>query len=190
LPGYRAIFVFIFVLGLVSFIVRIWWPAGWIFQLLNVPVGYLPQYISFYILGLIALLATLIFVCLVFPSMMQASGGAGARQASFPIAGGCQWLAFIYALWESLMVVGVCIGLLVLFRQRWNHQERLAKILAANVYSVYLIHPLVLVGFAYAFHTVALYPLLKFVVSVIIVLPLCFLLSELVRKIPLANRIL
>ena len=47
-------FGFIFALGLVSFIVRIWWPAGWIFQLLNVPVGYLPQYISFYILGIIA----------------------------------------------------------------------------------------------------------------------------------------
>jgi len=53
LPSYRAIFCFIFVLGLVSFVVRIWWPADWIFQLLNVPVGYLPQYISFYILGII-----------------------------------------------------------------------------------------------------------------------------------------
>ena len=88
------------------------------------------------------------------------------------------------------MVVGVSIGLIVLFRQRWNHQGQLAKNLASNVYAVYLIHPLVLVGFAYAFHTVALYPLLKFVVSVIIVLPLCFLLSDLVRRIPLANRIL
>ena len=211
LPSYRAIFGFIFALGLVTFIVRIWWPAGWIFQLLNVPVGYLPQYISFYILGLIAyrrnwffeltskmgrdwsliaLLATLIFLCLVFPSMMQASSAAGNRQASFPIAGGFQWLAFIYALWESFMVVGVCIGLIVLFRQHLNHQGKLAKNLAVNVYAVYLIHPLVLVGFAYIFHYVALYPLLKFVISVIIVLPLCFLLSDLVRRIPLANRIL
>ena len=88
------------------------------------------------------------------------------------------------------MVVGVCIGLLVLFQQRWNHQGRLAKNLAANVYAVYLIHPLVLVGFAYAFHSVALYPLLKFVISVIIVLPLCFVLSNLVRKIPYVNNIL
>ncbi len=84
----------------------------------------------------------------------------------------------------------VCIGLLVLFRQRLNHQGRLAKNLAANVYTVYLIHPLVLVGFAYAFQTVALYPLLKFVISVLIALPLCFLLSNLIRKIPFANRVL
>jgi glucan biosynthesis protein C len=119
LPGYRVIFGFIFALGLATFVVRIWWPAGWIFQLLNVPVGYLPQYISLYILGLIAyrrnwffkltpnmgknwswiaLIASLIFICLVFPSMMQASGVAGTRQASFPIAGGFNWLAFCYAL--------------------------------------------------------------------------------------------
>src|SRR6266536_1503311 len=124
-----VIFGFIFALGLVTFVVRIWWPAGWIFQLLNVPVGYLPQYISLYILALIAyrhnwffkltpkmgkdwlwiaLIASLIFVCLVFPSMMQASGVAGTRQASFPIAGGFQWLAFIYAL---LGIVHGCRGM-------------------------------------------------------------------------------
>ena len=58
-----------------------------------------------------------------------------------------------------------------------------AKGLAASAYTVYLIHPVVLVGFAYAFHTVALYPLL-------IALPLCFLQSGFIRKIPFANRIL
>ena len=140
--------------------------------------------------SLIVLIATLIFVGLVFPSMMQAAGAAGTRQAGYPLAGGFHWLAFGYALWESFIVVGVCIGLLVLFRQRWNHQGRLAKNLAANVYTVYLVHPLVLVGFAYAFHMVALYPLLKFGIAVLITLPLCFILSNLILKIPFANRIL
>jgi glucan biosynthesis protein C len=86
--------------------------------------------------------------------------------------------------------VGVCIGLLVLFRTRWNRQGRLAKGLAANAYTVYLIHPLVIVSFAYAFQAVALYPLLKFVIAVLIALPLCFLISSFIRKIPFANRIL
>jgi surface polysaccharide O-acyltransferase-like enzyme len=212
LPSYRAIFGFIFALGLVTFVVRIWWPAGWIFQLLNVPVGYLPQYISLYILGLIAsrrnwffelppkmgrdwslmaLMATLIILGgLVFPSTMQEAGSSGTRQAGYAIAGGFNWLAFSYSLWESFVVVGVCIGLLVLFRQRWNHQGRLAKGLAASVYTVYLIHPPVLVGFAYAFHVVALYPLLKWGIAVLITIPLCFLVSSLIHKIPLVNRVL
>jgi surface polysaccharide O-acyltransferase-like enzyme len=212
LPSYRAIFGFIFALGLVTFVVRIWWPAGWIFQLLNVPVGYLPQYISLYILGLIAyrrkwffeltpkmgrdwsliaLMATLIILGgLVFPSAMQEAGASGTRQAGYAIAGGFNWLAFSYALWESFVVVGVCIGLLVLFRMRWNHQGRLARSLAASVYTVYLIHAPVLVGFAYAFHVVAVYPLLKFGIAVLITIPLCFLISSLIHKIPFANRVL
>jgi glucans biosynthesis protein C len=140
--------------------------------------------------SLIALITTLIFVGLVFSSMLQAAGAAGTQQAGYAIAGGFNWLAFDYALWESFMVVGMCIGLLVLFRQRWNHQGRLVKELAADVYTVYLIHPLVLVGFAYAFHVVALYPLLKWGIAVFITIPLCFLLSSLIRKIPYADRIL
>jgi surface polysaccharide O-acyltransferase-like enzyme len=106
------------------------------------------------------------------------------------MAGGLHLVAFAYALWEAFIVVGVSVGLLVLFRQTWNHQGKLAKSLSASAYTVYLIHSLVLVGFAYAFHSVALYPLLKFVISVLIALPLCFLVSSLIRKIPFANRIL
>jgi len=89
----------------------------------------------------------------------------------------------------STVVVGLGIGLLVLFRERLNHQGRLARSLAGSVYTVYLIHPVVLVGFAYAFHVVALYPLLKWAIAVLITIPLCFLLSLLIRKIPLVNRV-
>jgi glucan biosynthesis protein C len=78
----------------------------------------------------------------------------------------------------------------VLFHQRWNRQGRLAKSLAANAYTVYLIHPLVIVSVASAFSTVTLYPLLKFVIAVLIVLPLCFLVGLVIRKLPLANRML
>jgi surface polysaccharide O-acyltransferase-like enzyme len=87
------------------------------------------------------------------------------------------------------MVVGVCIGLIVLFRQRWNHQGRLARSLTATVYLVYLIHAPVMIGFAYAFHVVALYPLLKWAIAVLITIPLCFLISLVIRKIPLVNRV-
>jgi hypothetical protein len=55
LPSYPAIAVFICALGLVSFVVRIWWPMGWFFQPLpGLEVAYLPQYLSLYILGLVA----------------------------------------------------------------------------------------------------------------------------------------
>jgi glucans biosynthesis protein C len=212
LPNFPSIAGFILALGLVTFVVRIWWPAGWVLQVLpGLKVGYLPQYASCYLLGLvasrrnwfftltprmarawslIALLATLILGGLAFSSMMQAAGTAGTHQASYAIAGGFNWLAFAYALWEAIMVVGVCIGLLVLFRERWDRQGRLARSLAPTVYTVYLIHAPVLIGFAYAFHAVALYPLLKWAIAVLITIPLCFLIGFAIRKIPVANRVL
>jgi Acyltransferase family len=210
LPGYPAIFGFIFALGLVTFVVRLWWPAGLQPPPFNLPLGYLPQYISLYVLGivasrrnwfftltsrmardwsLIALLATFIFGGLAFSSMMQEAGAGVTSQAGLAIAGGFNWLALCYALWEAFMVVGVGMGLLVLFRQRWNHQGRVAKEFAADIYTVYLIHPVVLVGFAYAFHVVALYPLLKWAIAVLITIPLCFLISSGIRRIPLVNRV-
>jgi glucans biosynthesis protein C len=214
LPSSPAIAVFIFALGLVSFAVRIWWPLGWTFQQLpGLEIAYLPQYSSLYILGLVAsrrnwfftltprmarnwsliiLMATLLILGgLVVPAMLQAVGAArDYTVVGYAIAGGFNWLAFGYALWEAFMVVGVGMGLLVLFRQRWNHQGRLARSLAPNVYLVYLIHAPVLIGFAYAFHVVALYPLLKWAIAVLVTIPLCFLISGVIRKIPLVNRAL
>ena len=208
LPGYLAIFGFIFALGLVTFVVRLWWSAGFQPGPFTVPLGYLPQYISLYVLGIVAsrrnwffkltprmarvwslivLIVTLIFASLVTLPMLQRT--SGPQQTNLPIAGGFQWLSLCYALWESFVVVGLGIGLIVLFRERWNHQGRLAKELAADVYTVYLIHPLVLVGFAYAFSVVALYPLLKWGMAVLITIPLCFLISSGIRRIPLVNRV-
>jgi glucans biosynthesis protein C len=208
LPSNRAIYGFIFALSIVSFLVRTWWPAGRVFQPLNLQLSYLPQYISLYILGLIAYRRNWFFelsprigkdwlrsalIALLVPiivTILFIIGGAGAGTQIGYSLGGLHWQAFVYALWESFMVVAVAMGLLVLFRTRWNRQGRLAKGLAANAYTVYLIHPLVIVSFASAFQAVALYPLLKFVIAVIIALPLCFLISSFIRKIPFAGRIL
>ena len=99
LPSTRAIYGFIFALALVSFVVRIWWSA--FSRPFNLPVGYFPQYISFYILGLIAyrrnwffaltprmgkdwlrtaLIALLVVLLVMIPFMMS---GAGTQLASF-----------------------------------------------------------------------------------------------------------
>ncbi len=199
LPSYLVIFGFICALGLVTFVVRLWWVLGFQPGPFNVPLGYLPQYISLFVVGivasrrkwfvtltprmgrdwsLIALLATLIFML----GLVMAGKHTGS-------SGGFNWMAFGSALLESFLVVGVGMGLLVLFRERWNHQGKVTKELAADVYTVYLIHPVVLVSFAYAFHVVALYPLLKWGIAVVVTIPLCFLISSGIRRIPLVNRV-
>jgi glucans biosynthesis protein C len=209
LPGSWAILGFILALGLGSFVVRIWWPQYDQPDPLNLPLGYLLQYVCFFVLGivayrgnwlekltprmgrkwaLIALLVTPPFfgVLLIY----VVGGGIAGGNAGIELGGGFHWLSLTWTLWESFAIVGVCLGALVLFRERLNHQGRLARSLAKSVYTVYLIHPVVLVGFAYAFSVVALYPLLKWGIAVLVTLPLCFLISGVIRKIPLVNRAL
>ena len=121
--------------------------------------------------------------------VMTFGGGAGMQRFD-AYRGGFHWQALVEAEWEAFLLVGVCLGSLVLFRQHWNRQGRLAKGLAASSYTVYLIHPLVIVSVALAFSTVTLSPLLKFGIAVLIVLPLSFLVGFALRKLPLVNRIL
>jgi glucan biosynthesis protein C len=208
-PGSWTILGFILALGLGSFVVRIWWPQYYQPGPLNLPLGYLLQYACFFVLGivafrgnwlykltprmgrnwaLIALLATVPFFGVVIPYVL--GGGIAGGNAGIELGGGWHWLSLVYNLWEAFVIVGVCLGALVLFRERLNHQGSLAKSLAKSVYTVYLIHPVVLVGFAYAFSVVALYPLLKWAIAILVTLPLCFLISGVIRKIPLVNRAL
>ncbi|HEX8033649.1 MAG TPA: acyltransferase family protein [Ktedonobacterales bacterium] len=210
LPSYSAILAFILALGMTTFVVRIWWPVTVMFTPLNVAIGYLPQYASMFVIGLIAYrgnwfftltpkmakfwslvagVACLVFVGIAIPIVASGTGRSGTDPGTL-VVGGFHWLAFTYAMWEPFVLVGASIGLLVLFRERMNRQGRLAKEAAADVYTVYLIHPLILVPFCYAFQPVALYPLLKFAVAVLITLPLCFLVSGCVRRIPILNRLL
>jgi surface polysaccharide O-acyltransferase-like enzyme len=97
--------------------------------------------------------------------------------------------SFVVARWQAFILVGASLCLLVLFRERLYRQGRLPGEAAADAYTVYLIHPVVLVPFCCSFAAVALYPPLKFAVAGAITLPLCFLISRWIRKIPLVNRV-
>jgi len=209
LPSTREILGFIVALSLVSFVMRIWWPLAWggsqawWLQLLCLTPGTLPQYLSLFVLGCMAYrrhwfaqltprmgrdwsLIALIAMMVAVPFMVF--GLATGTLNDF--MGGLHWQALVMAVWEAFLVVGMCLGLLVLFRQRWNRQGRLAKGLAGSSYTVYLIHPLVIVSVALAFSTMALSPLLKFGIATLLGLPLSFLVALVLRKLPLANRIL
>ena len=82
------------------------------------------------------------------------------------------------------------IALTVLFRERFNHQGRLAREASASSYATYIIHtPIIILG-ALAVRHVTIYPLLKFVVVSLVLVPLCFLLAAGIRRLPGVRRIL
>jgi len=210
LPGYGAILAYILALGVTTFFARIWWPVNVMFRPLNVSVGYLPQYASIFVLGILAyrgnwfstltprmakhwvLIAAFVYLLwagMMIPVITSGMGRTG-NDPGIALAGGLHWPSLSYAIWESFILVAACMGLLVLFRERLNWQGRVSREASASAYAVYLIHPLVLVPFCVAFQPVVLHPLIKFAVAVLITLPLCFVASAALRRVPALNRVL
>jgi surface polysaccharide O-acyltransferase-like enzyme len=104
--------------------------------------------------------------------------------------GNGQWQSAVYALWDSITAVGMCLGLITLYRRFFNGQGRFGRFLSQHGYTVYIIHIPIIVLLAYALRSIDLASLLKFGMAAVIVVPTCFAVAYIVRKAPLASRIL
>ena len=207
LPGYPAIGLFILALALVSYLIRIVIPIGQ-FVLGFPSLAYFPQYLSFFVLGTVAARHNW------FRTLPNAMGNTGLVTAAvatvvmFPIAfisllitlenGASQlppfgygtWPSAVYALWDSAVAVGLGLGVITLFRRYFDVESRLGAFLSQHSYAVYIIHSLVIVYLAILLREVELEPLLKFGVAAAIVVPTSFAIAYVLRKTPLASRIL
>jgi len=204
-PGHASLVALALGLGLFSFLVRIRLPVGWELDHLNLQLPFFPQYVALFILGVVAyrrnwllrlprqlarpwLALAVILIAVVLP-LLATLGGVMKGDIS-KLTGGWHWQALAYALWEQLLGVSLMAGLLILFRERFNAQGRLARAAAASSYTVYIVHAPVIVLFALAVQSVHLYPLLKYAVVASVIIPLSFVLAHLLRKLPAAQRIL
>jgi surface polysaccharide O-acyltransferase-like enzyme len=204
-PGMMAILIFAPVLGVLSFVARLWFPVNWAFGPLNLQLAFFVQYIAMLSLGVIAyrrdwlarLPTTTAAPCLVLAGLLVliglplllALGGALEGQTGRYL-GGPHWQAFAYAMWEQMVGVLMIVGLLILFRERVNCQGPLAREASAGSYTVYIIHTPVVILVTLAVRDVCIYPLLKFALVAIVTVPMTFALGAVVRRLPLARRIL
>jgi glucan biosynthesis protein C len=202
-PTNGAIALFALVTGIAAFLVRLWRPVGWSFGLLNLQFPFFAQYIALFVVGLIAyrrnwflslpeargrfwLRISIVLILLFVPLALA----GGALESDEPFKGGWHWQALAYAGWESFLCLGMCIGLICLFRRYGDRQGKLARFLSPNAYAAYVIHGPVITATALAMRDVTLHPLLKFVLAVLVALPLTFGLSSLIRRLPYVDRVL
>jgi surface polysaccharide O-acyltransferase-like enzyme len=101
-----------------------------------------------------------------------------------PLMGGLNWGNAAYAFWESFFCVGVCLGLIVWFREKINQQGQISRFLSDNAFGVYVFHTPILVLISFIMKDVVLYPFFKYLLVAIITIPLCFGVSHILRKIP------
>ncbi|HTK05542.1 MAG TPA: acyltransferase family protein [Ktedonobacteraceae bacterium] len=198
-PSYRAMGIFVLILALASYLIRIVVPLGMSIPILGFPtLAYLPQYLSFFILGIIAFRRNWLET---IPGTMGKVGFVVALVATILLAplALSSGIAFLghgtlqsaaYALWDSIFSVGICLALLTFFRHILNRQTRLGRFLSQQAFTVYIIHIPTIVLLALALRGVHIESLLKFALAALIGVPLCFALAFLVRKIPFASRIL
>ena len=199
-PKFTAIVLFVVALAVCSYLMRIAVPIS--HPVLHFPsLAYLPQYASFFVLGIVAnrkdwlfsipdkygkrgITVALVSLILFLIGMSPVFGSGSA------FIGGGTFQSGIYAIWDSLFAVGVSLWLITLFRKHYNFQWKFCKELSQSTFTVYLIHCPVIVMMALLMSGVTVNPLLKFFIMACICVPLSFALSYLIRKIPKADRIL
>jgi glucan biosynthesis protein C len=196
-PGYRAIGVFILGLALAGYLIRIVLPLGK--PLYGFPtLAYFPQYLSFFVLGILGTRRNWLKTV---PGSMGKAGFAAALGATvllLPLAfsgqtnflGRGYWQSGVYALWDSIFAVGMCLAWTTFFRRFFCRQGRLGRFLSPLPLTVYVIHIPVIVLLALALRGIQLEHLLKFGLAAVIGVPLCFVLAHLIARAPLACRIL
>ncbi|NYT21868.1 MAG: acyltransferase family protein [Methanomicrobiales archaeon] len=203
-PALSAILLFGVLLAAVSFTVRILFPIGYEWELFAVQVPYYPQYIALFIVGLIAAgndwfvrvppstgrtCALLALILALLQPLLLLTVDLPAGDLA-PLLGGLHWQACAYALWEQVTGILIIVGLVWGFRKWFNHQGPVTSAAAADTYTVYIIHPLVLVPLSLGLLAVALPPFPKFLLVSVLAIPLCFIIAHLVRSIPGAQRVL
>jgi glucans biosynthesis protein C len=187
-----ALFISVF-----TFLTRIVFPIGT--NILNMQLCFFPQYIVLFILGIFFFRKNLLlnisyklgmnwfkFTLIIGPLFwigMTIFGNA-AEKGLAPFAGHLTWGNAAYSFWESFFCVGVCLGLIVWFRDKFNRQGAVGKFLSANAFGVYVFHAPLLVFISMLMKDIAMYPFLKYLMVAVITIPSCFLLSYVLRKIP------
>ena len=205
LPGNLQIFLFAILLGLCTFVVRIWLPVGWSLDPFGFQFPHFLQYIAMFIIGLFAyrnqwfqaidykrafrwFIGAQILIWIFFPLIFLTGGAASGEIEVF--TGGIHWQSLAYSIWEQLTGFSLVIGLAGIFKEKFNHQGKLAKKLSAGAYTVFIIHTPVLVIATILLRSWSFPLMAKFLLLAPILVALCFLLAEPIRKLPGARRVL
>lgn len=204
-PSNRQLLVAGVVLGLLSFFTRLIFPTGWTLSPVGFQLGYFPQYIAMFILGIVAsnnnwlnqlsldqgrymrklavIMVTtilpaifIVFLILKFPGRL--------------FNGGWNWVAFSYSLWEQITGIMIMAAMLCVAKFKWNDGSAYMKKLSDNAFGVYIFHPLILIALSLLVHSLTIDPVIKLLVVAPLAVVLSFVFAALIRKIKFVRAII
>jgi glucans biosynthesis protein C len=204
-PGQRAVALFAVVVGLLTFVVRIWAPSGRAYEPWHQELAHYPQYVGMFVAGLLAYRGNWLanypaararLWLRLMPALLIAlvgiiiAAGALSGELDERAAGGLNWLSLAYSMWEAWTGVAVSIIVLAWFRSRFNSQGPVAREMAGSAFAVYVLHPAIVVPLALALSGLSMNLSLKFLVVTPVAVALSYLVAGLLRRLPGLRQVL
>lgn len=201
-PSHYSIILIILLITFLTFIVRIFQPVG--VSIMNMQLCFFSQYIVLFIIGILAYrkdwfrnlpynfgvlwMKMAIGIGLLLWIVIMILGGP-LQGKEYVILGGLYWQSALYAFWEQLFCAGMCLGLIVIFRDKFNYQNRFIKILSENAFGVYVFHAAILITISLLLRNIHLYPPIKFIFVGLTTLLVVFAFSYVIRKISILKKL-
>ncbi len=203
-PSFRIILLVAAAIGAVSFLVRVFFPVGWVLRPVGFQLGYFSQYVVLFILGLyaspnqwlsqiasktgrrFALLAARLLSVFLLWYLMETVWHTPQNW----FIGGWHWQQFLYAVWEQVLGFSIIMALLCKGRQKWNNPSSWITKLSRYTFGVYIFHPLVLISLALALRNWSIEPALKLLIVAPLAVAGSFLLASILVRIPGVNRVI
>lgn len=161
-PNHVAIVGFVVLLAVVTWVVRFWYPIDeWVplFFVLATEPAHLPQYVTLFALGVVAYRGDWLRRLSTATGMIWLAVGVAAAAGIYAMralapdrwndvfsTGGRNWESLVYSTWEALICAGMCVGLIVLFREVFNRTNRVLMAMATASLAAYILHLGVVVG--------------------------------------------
>jgi glucans biosynthesis protein C len=176
-PRTAAIISLIGLTAIATFLVRVSWPMGTSFY--NMQFCYFAEYIVFFVAGILAYRNGWLSALPAVTShrwgfaglfggltvwLLNIVLGGGVKNGAY-YDGGWHWQSLGMALLDALAGAGISLGLLGLFREKFNRQGRWAKFFSDNAFAVYVFHTPILIMITRGMTGLHCLPLLKFALA-------------------------
>lgn len=201
-PSNKSVLLFILGITVLTFLVRIMFPID--APVCDLKFAFFPTYIAFFVFGIHAFRADwlgqldnrqvrlwffLAVVSIVALPVIFEIGGA-SRGLGNTFQGGFTVQSLVYILCETIVCVGISMKLLSLFQARVNTTSPLTARLSKSAYTVYIIHPFLVIAATFLARNWSFPPLLSFLLLLLPVIAASFVAGHFISRLPLLKKVL
>lgn len=200
-PTTTTILFLILFITVVAFVIRLFFPIGT--DVTNLQLGFFPAYVVMFFYGIIAhrqgfftamdyrksIRWLIVSLTVGVPGWLLIMLFGGPSKGEMLIAGGMNWSALFYALWESFICVTLIFSLAGIFLHRFNSQNKFQHFLSDNAFGVFVFHAPVLIAISLLLKGFILPAVPKFILVFSLAVTASFLVSWLIRQVTPLRRI-